>query len=74
MQLGFQPGISVQQEILKAQSNAEQGLNHVAVLDLVKAYDMVDRGLLLMFIAEEVHGNCVRMLKETLGTLMESKR
>lgn len=46
-QFGFQPGVSVQQALLQAQSNATQNLKHVAVLDLARSYDTVDRQKLL---------------------------
>lgn len=46
-QFSFQPGISLQQEMLTEDGNARRGLSHMAVLDLEKAYDRVDRRKLL---------------------------
>lgn len=40
---GLQSRISVLQALLQAQTHAAQGLKHVAVLDLAKAHDKVDR-------------------------------
>lgn len=69
IQFDSQAGGSVQQEIFQAQSNAQRGLQHVAVLDFAKAYDKVDCHMLLEAIAGNVDENCVKMVLATLGLL-----
>lgn len=67
-QFWFQPNVSVQQALLQAQSNAQQGLIHTVVLVLANAYDKVDRGKRLQIIAEWVDWDKLNMIRVTFGT------
>lgn len=67
MQFGLQARISVQQALLQAQSNPHGCLHHVAVLDLSKAYDKLDRARLLELVAENINSNGVGMVRATMG-------
>lgn len=51
---------------LHAQVNTQQGLHHSAVLDLTKAYDRVDREILLEVLKEWLSGEVVNMVRATL--------
>lgn len=63
----FQPGISVQQAILKSQANAQQGLGQAALLHLTKAYDRVNWHKILSAMAKHLEGNLLNMVGATLG-------
>lgn len=66
-QFGFQQGISVLQSILQIEPNAQNGLTHVAVLDLAKAYDRGNRRKLTEFVTEHLGDDTMKMLRATLG-------
>lgn len=46
-QYGFQSNVSVQQEIMPVEDLVRHGMIHIAILDLQKVYDRVDRRDLL---------------------------
>lgn len=68
-QFCFHSGISVQQAILQAQSNAQSRLNYGAVLDLPKSYDKVYRHKLIDAVAEYLNKDMLNMVRATLGPI-----
>lgn len=69
-QFVLQRGVSVQQALLTADYNARSGLSYMAVLDLEKAYDRVDRRMLLHTASKWLHLNLLNMVRCILGPLL----
>lgn len=69
-QFGFQTGIAVTQALLQPEENARVEMTRAAVLDLEKAYDKVDRALLLEIMKELVDENITKMVRTLLGPLL----
>lgn len=63
----FQAGVAIAQDLLQVEDNANRGLTHVAVLDLEKAYDKVDRHLLLNVVAKWPDMDKKAMVRALLG-------
>lgn len=68
-QFAFQEVISVQQSLLQAQTNAQQGLKHALVLDLAKAYEKVDKEKLLHAISQWLEDDALNTVRATLDSL-----
>lgn len=69
-QFGFQQEIAVQQALLQAHANAEKGLTEIAVLDLAKAYDKVNR-IEVLHIAERCLSMTeLNMMRAGLGPML----
>lgn len=68
-QFGLQPGISVEQAILQAQSSVQHGQKHVAVLDLHTSYDKLNKHHLLRMMAEYLHDDILHVVPATIGAI-----
>lgn len=55
------------QALLQAEDNARSGMKHAAVHDLAKAYDKVDRRLLLDVMREVIDDENTKMVRALLG-------
>lgn len=62
----FQREISVEEELLQLQANAERGLRNTAVMDLAKAYEKVDRDKLLEVVEPWILRTVLQMMPATL--------
>lgn len=69
-QFVFQEVVAVTQALLQAEDNAGTGMRPTAVLDLEKAYDRVDRRLLLGIMKEWIDDETIKMTRTLLGPLM----
>lgn len=64
----FQRGISVEQAIITAEHNARQrGMSHIALLDLEKAYDRVDRRKLPYIATKWLPRHTLNMVRCLIG-------
>lgn len=69
-QFGFQSDVSVQQALLQAQTNSQQDLTHIALLDLAKAYDRFDRKKLLNVLATWLDPTTLLMVRAMVGPMV----
>lgn len=65
-QVGFQYGVPIAQDKLRANYIAGRGLTRAVILSLEKAYDTVNRTTLIQFSKEWLDGNLLSMLRATL--------
>lgn len=68
-QFRFQSSISFKQALITVDHNARRGLSHMAVLDLEKAYDRVDRRKLLQVAGKWLPSDLLNMVRCLLGPL-----
>lgn len=68
-QFRFQERISMTQASLQAQENAGSWMKHVAVLDLEKSCDKIDRQLLLHVMHEVIDDETKKMVRALLASV-----
>lgn len=68
-QFGFQQWIAVTQALLWDVDNARKSMCHAAVFDLDKAYDKVERRLILQVVTKWLHARTTSIVSALLGPM-----